>query len=389
MWRKLLFFGLLYFIQGAALAYIINFQKPYLAGSGVSKEAIGLFTSLLLIPFIIKILLGYISDRYPIGKWGARKPYMVLGLFIFTLSFLAMAQVNPGDNFPLFAIAVWFASLGLAWFDTCADGWAVDVSSDEEQGYVQAAMIAGKALGMILMAGLFGLMALRYGFSSIFLTIAGLTVLVLIVVLNVKHQPKPREAEVFVHKWKDALSGFYLFFVLFGLTYAIASAGNDGLITLQYSEVSHASSLDVGYFGVLRGVGALIGALAFALIRPRVSMKTAHLSAVVILGGACLLPLLQIPPLLAAVIWGTAWGFQETSYVTLAMKFAQGRWAATMFATSMIFSNLGTSIGEGIGAPLVPRIGYDGVFIMYALIGWFSVLWLMRTFQFMKRAGHS
>ncbi|NJM09943.1 MAG: hypothetical protein HC883_03370, partial [Bdellovibrionaceae bacterium] len=54
MWRKLLFFCLLYFIQGAALAYVINFQKPYLAGQGIPKETIGLFTSLLLIPFIAK-----------------------------------------------------------------------------------------------------------------------------------------------------------------------------------------------------------------------------------------------------------------------------------------------------------------------------------------------
>lgn len=386
MWRKLLFFGLLYFIQGAALAYIINFQKPFLAGNGVSKEAIGLFTGLLLVPFMAKILLGYISDKFPVGKWGSRKPYMIFGLTLFSCAFFGMSLIDPGQNFPLFATAVWFASLGLAWFDTCADGWAVDVSSEEEQGYVQASMIGGKAIGMIVMAGLFGVMALRYGFPSIFLTICALAIAVLIIVLNVKYKVEPHKVEVYVYKWRDALKGFYLYFVLFGLIYAIASAGTDGLVTLHFSEMMKATSLDVGFFGACRGLGALLGALIFALIRPRVSMQSAHYSAVIVLGFGCLLPLAGLPPLLAAVLWGVAWGFQETSYVTLAMKFAQGRWAATMFATSMIFSNLGVSVGEGIGAPLVPRIGYDGVFILYALLAWFSILWLIRSFHLMKRA---
>jgi MFS family permease len=389
MWRKLLFFGLLYFIQGAALAYIINFQKPYLVESGVSKDAIGLFTSLLLIPFIAKIFLGYISDRFPLGRFGSRKPYMVIGLTIFTLAFLSLANVTPKDNFPLFAVSVWFASLGLAWFDACADGWAVDVSTKEEQSPVQASMIAGKAVGMIMMAGLFGLMAYRYGFSSIFLTIAGLAIIVLAIVLNVKHMTPVKDVEVFVHNWRDALSGYYLFFLFFGLICAVASAGNDGLITLHYAEVFKADSVDVGLFGVSRGVGALLGAGGFAFVRSRVTAFKSYASAALLLGGGCLLSSLPIPPLVSAALWGVCWGFQETSFVTMAMTFAQGKWAATIFATSMIFANLGVSVGEGIGAPLVPRIGYDGVFMVYAAFAWASLIFLCLTFHFMKKAGHS
>jgi predicted MFS family arabinose efflux permease len=180
-----------------------------------------------------------------------------------------------------------------------------------------------------------------------------------------------------------------LFFVLFGLICAIANAGNDGLITLHYAEVFKADSMDVGLFGVNRGIGALFGAAGFAFVRARVTAFKAYAGAAVLLGVGCLFSSLPIPPLVAALMWGFCWGFQETSFVTMAMTFAQGKWAATMFATSMIFANLGVSIGEGIGAPLVPRIGYDGVFMVYAAFAWFSLIFLSLTFRFIKKAGHS
>lgn len=388
MWRKLLFFGLLYFIQGAALAYIINFQKPYLASMGVSKGAIGLFTSLLMIPFIAKIFLGYISDRFKIGKWGSRKPYMVIGLSIFTLAFLAMSRVSPAENFPLFAVCVWCASLGLAWFDTCADGWAVDVTEENQQSSVQASMVGGKATGMILMAGLFGLMAQTWGFSSVFLTIAGMAVIVLVIVLSVPHPGQNPSRDIFVSNWRDVFKGYFIFLCLFSSICAFSSAGNDGLLTFHFKEIFKADSLQVGVFGVWRGLGALLGAAAFALVRPRVSMFKAHASACVLLGFGCLLSLLHLEPLHAAALWGIAWGYQETSFVTLAMRFAQGRWAATIFASTMIFANIGVAVGEGVGAPSVPRIGWDGVFMIYAFAGWFSLAILAMTFQQMKKAGH-
>ena len=57
------------------------------------------------------------------------------------------------------------------------------------------------------------------------------------------------------------------------------------------------------------------------------------------------------------------------------------RLAATLFALGMICSNLGTSIGEALGAPLVPQIGYSGVFVMFALICWASLTLVKISFH--------
>ncbi len=384
MWRHRLFFSVLYFIQGAALAYIINFQKPYLNGEGVSKEAIGIFTSLLLLPFIAKVGLGWLSDRLPFGsraKRGVRKPYMIMGLGLFAICYLAISFLQPGDEFFTFAVLTWFASLGLALFDTCADAWAIDCASPSEQGAIQASMIAGKSLGLLTMAFLFGQMVDFWGFAAVFKTLASLAIVVLLVVIFVPYKKVQSEDEPLLKSWRELTQGFYIAFALFGVTYSVASFGTDGLLSLYLSEVKGDSVAALGNFGVVRGVGALAGAALYVLIGRQLGLLKTQYLAVIFLIMGCLLPLLSLPSLLIGLGWGMCWGFQETAYVTLAMRFARGAWAASFFAIAMIFSNLGTSLGEILGAPLISKIGYSGVFMGFALVASLSLFFVPIAFS--------
>jgi PAT family beta-lactamase induction signal transducer AmpG len=370
MWRYLLFFAWLYFIQGAALAYVINFQKPFLSGQGVSEQTLGLFTSLLLLPFILKVFIGILSDRVPWGHWGSRKPYMTVGLCLFAGSYFGLSQIPPRDHFLQFAVLTWLASLGLAMFDTCADGWAVDVADESEQSSIQAAMIAGKSLGLILMSFGFGVLAESHGYGIVFQILSVLSLTVLAVVLWIPYTPRSVSVEVVtVGHWSDLLKGFYLVFALFGVLYSISSFGTDGLLTLHLSRLG-ASAFQIGEFGMSRGVGSLLGAGAYALLSRRLGLVRAQFLALVLLGLGCLLPLSDWPWMLRGGLWGMAWGFQETAFVTLAMRYAEGPWAATFFAISMIFSNLGTSLGEALAAPNVPAYGFNGVFLAMAVLAW-------------------
>lgn len=361
----LFFFASLYFLQGAAFAYVVNFQKPFLAGQGVDKATLGLFTSLLLLPFILKVFLGMLSDRR-----GGRKPYMLVGLALYAAGYAALAFLNPATQFPAFAAVTWMASLGLALFDTCADGWAIDVAEEREQSAVQAAMIAGKSLGLITMAFGFGWIAERYGYAFVFLTLSGLAALIAVVVASRRYRPRARAVVAAGPRWRDLLTPAYGAFALFGILYSIASFGTDGLLSLFLTEARGLAPSALGGFGVARGVGALLGAGAYVLATRKLSLARAQVLALVALGGGCLLPLTDLDGLALGLLWGLAWGFQETAFVTLAMRFAEGAWAATFFAIAMIFSNVGTALGEALAAPLVPAVGYGTVFSAFALVAW-------------------
>ncbi|MGE0527399.1 MAG: MFS transporter, partial [Bdellovibrionales bacterium] len=329
MWRHVSFFALLYFIQGAAFAYIVNFQKPFLAENGVSKQTLGLFTSLLLIPFIAKVFLGMLSDRLPWGRWGARKPYMVLGLAGFALCYATLSRVSPATDFPLFAGLTWLASLGLALFDTCADGWAIDVAGTSEQSVIQAAMISGKSLGLILMSWGFGFLAQMGGFQTIFMALAILSMVVLGVVMITPHTGRVEPCAAPLSEWRDLLRSSYLYFAGFGIVYSIASFGTDGLLTLYLADARLANVYELGVFGVARGLGAFLGAILFVRVMGRGELNRSLFISVAVLGVGCLSPLLNPPLLSLGVFWGACWGFQETAYVTAAMRFSQGSWAAS------------------------------------------------------------
>lgn len=182
-------------------------------------------------------------------------------------------------------------------------------------------------------------------------------------------------------KWGDLRRGFYLAFAAFGIVYSIASFGTDGLLTLFLSETKAVEASGLGTFGVARGLGALLGAVLLSLISRRKGLLKAQYMALSALVLGCLLPLLPLPVLLVGLLWGVCWGLQETAYVTLSMRFAQGAWSATFFAMAMIFSNVGTSLGEALGSPLVPKIGYSGVFLGFAAVAALSAVFVPKAFS--------
>ncbi|TFH30717.1 MAG: hypothetical protein E4G98_01525 [Promethearchaeota archaeon] len=74
--------GVFYFVQGGAFAAIMMMVVFLQDQLGVeSTKAIG-YQSLILLPWYIKIVFGFVSDKYPIKNLGKRHPYIFLaGIF--------------------------------------------------------------------------------------------------------------------------------------------------------------------------------------------------------------------------------------------------------------------------------------------------------------------
>ncbi len=253
-----------------------------------------------------------------LSDWtGRRKPFMTGGLLVFALCFFALAHIDPGDHFLVFALVLWTASLALAWFDTCADGWAVDSSEQHEQSHIQAAMTSGKSLGLVTMSITFGFSGDAPRFLNHFQSDRCIGAVVLVVVWLTEPPKQHRKSDGLVEGWRSLLKSHYVFFALYACVYAVASMGTDGLVTLHLSQTREAGSLDIGFFGMARGMGAFVGAISFALIRPRIGVKPAQYLALLLLALGCLVPLVEPALLTYAGAWGFCWGFQETAFVTL------------------------------------------------------------------------
>jgi PAT family beta-lactamase induction signal transducer AmpG len=119
-------FGLIYFAEGAILSYFTALNSLYLLSFDLQMSQVGLIGAIALIPFVIKIFMGMLSDQVNLFGLGYRKPYILIGLLLQCGCLLLVPSVNPGQNFWLFAFLAFTLMMGQALYDTTTDGLALD-----------------------------------------------------------------------------------------------------------------------------------------------------------------------------------------------------------------------------------------------------------------------
>jgi PAT family beta-lactamase induction signal transducer AmpG len=179
-------FALLYFAQGAVLSYNTALNAIYLLSIGISMSRIGIISGIALTPFVLKIFLGMLSDRVNFLNFGHRKPYIVMGLFIQAICLVFVPFINPGDNFALYGLAAFLVMTGMALYDTTTDGLALDTTPKEEEGTIQGFMVGGRAMGVVVLSSLIGVLAQQVSWFAAFWVLALLTLVPLVMVFGYK-----------------------------------------------------------------------------------------------------------------------------------------------------------------------------------------------------------
>ncbi len=368
---RLSMFAALYVVQGVGLAYFSNFQKPYLDSLGISPNAIGALTFVLQIPFILKIFIGMLSDKVNLLGMGHRKPYMLLGLILAALAFGGATFALPDANFLLFAALVTLGSFSVTLFDSTTDGLAIDSTPHDEQALVQGVMVGGRAAAFIALSLIFGMLVQRVGYRIVF-PIIGLSMLLpLLWVARVREPARDATARFQWGAFKALGQPRFLLFALYAVVYSIGSFGTDGLVTYFMRVRFGATEGVIGQYGALRGVGAIIGALAGGVLIDRLGRKRSAYAGVLLISIMAALIGAATGArgvLWMGLVWGAVWAFQETLFFALAMDIADARIAASMFAIMMGISNLGSAVADGLATALSDDWGFAAVF------GWLAVI---------------
>jgi MFS family permease len=169
---RYLLFGALYFAQGAILAYFTALNALYLLSFNLTMSQVGVFSAIALIPFVLKIFFGMLSDRVSLLGRGHRKPYIVLGLLIQATGLVIAPFIHPGLYYWEFALLAFILMAGMALYDTCTDGLALDTTPAAEQGTIQGVMVGGRALGVVVISAAIGALAQHTGWTVAFWTLA-------------------------------------------------------------------------------------------------------------------------------------------------------------------------------------------------------------------------
>ena len=382
---RLTLFAALYFAQGTMMSYFLTFNILYLGEYGYGPADVGIFQAVLVIPFLLKIFLGMLSDGVNLFGMGHRKPYILIGLLGQAITMLILPHIPVGDGLGTFAIVAFIASTSMALYDTCTDGLALDTTPEKEQGTVQGVMVGARAAGILLMLLVGGAIAESWGWSWLFYLVSLLVIPTLFLVGRVEEGSVGVKQEKFQwSSFKAFGKGEVLMVAAMGLIYALAL---DGVLTFLGDYVMNVLDVSLGNTSVLVAlsmVGRIVGALSNSRVTDRIGHRPSLFVAIGLTSFACVgLALGGGVPLVAlfAFLFGLAYGYYSAIYAAVAMDLSDPRIAASMFAIFMMFLNLGTVGGQALGGVLTESLGFAGMALVMGGVNLVNVLLVVLAFR--------
>jgi PAT family beta-lactamase induction signal transducer AmpG len=362
-------FALLYFSQGTILSYFTALNGLYFLDHGLSMTDVGIFATIALIPFVIKVFLGILSDRVNLLGLGHRKPYILLGLTVQVICLIAAPYIHPGTAYWAFVAMAFILQMGMALYDTCTDGLALDTATEEEKGTIQGLMVGGRAAGVVITATFVGLLAEHVSWAAVFWLLAGFTLLPIPLVLGVRESLWPTDR---AFQWK-AFATFKQTAVValaaMGFLFFLIIAGANQLVNPYLESRYNIGLSTAGFVTTVWGIGVVLGGAAGGWLIDRIGDRRAVIAAL----GLSLISILALAFVVSpAMTWplvtlfGLSYGTYQTVYFALAMKLTDPRIAASMYSILMAVVNVAQGVGMGLSGLMADTLGFRWAFAVIA-----------------------
>jgi MFS family permease len=127
-------------------------------------------------PWIFKFVPGPLIDFY--RKFG-RKRFIIVGGLTGAFCLFPLTILDPVNNIIPFTILFFISHFGIVFLDVTADAWAIETTSYNERGKINASMAAGLFSIWALCDIFFAFIGQSFGYSIVFI-IAGILILVLL-----------------------------------------------------------------------------------------------------------------------------------------------------------------------------------------------------------------
>lgn len=381
-------FGLLYFTQGTILSFFTALNALYLLGNGVDMTRIGILGTIALLPFVLKVFLGMLSDKVNLFGLGHRKPYIFIGLAVQLICLIIVPLIDPGQFFSLYVAIAFILQLGMALYDTCTDGLALDTTPVSEKGTIQAFMVGGRAVGVIVTASLVGLLAEYVSWTAVFYSLAILTLPPVFFLFRVKESPRPQERTFDWHAFSAFKKLPVIALAVIGFVFFLIIVGTNQIVNPFLQDKFQISLSTAGYFTTVWGVGVVLGSIFGGGLINRIGNRNAVLASM----GVALVSILALAGInslglawFLVAVFGVCYGTYQTVYFALAMEYTDPRIAATMFSILMAVTNIGQGIGLGMTGLFADRLGYQITFVIMALLNLIALPFLPMVFGARKK----
>lgn len=263
-----------YFIAGATGIASVATTFYYKDDLGLSPAQVSLLGSIAIIPWSIKPLYGFFSDRQPI--WGfRRKPYLFLSGLLGAAGYFSMATWV--HSYGTVMIALLLSGLGFALADVIVDGIVAERSkSQKEAGKLQSICRASIMIGALTVAYFSGILVESIGPRNVFFITGTLPLLTSVLALVITERESEGSLLSLKETWttfRRAITKDLLWAVVFVFVWRATPSSGGALSYYMIDELG----FDAEFFGRLSLIShgmSIVGVLIFRKMLLNISLRT-------------------------------------------------------------------------------------------------------------------
>jgi len=368
-WHKYFLFSSLYFSEGIQAAFATVIIPIYLLDKGFSLPMSTLIAGIGGAPWYLKFILGPSTDYfYKLGK----KPFIIIGGLLGAFCLFILIIIDPIVFLIPFTIFLFLSHLGITYMDVSCDGWAIQISKENERGKINGTMFAGLYGGIAIGTSLIASIAQAYGYGMSFLVCGIIILIITIYPFLVKEskisEKRPKIVSILKMEFKKkntqlvaficALNGICIGILLF-------------VLPLYMKTILKMDISQIGLIITVYPITFLVGSLFGGALSDRWGRKI--ILYIFISAGIILYPTLLYANTwqIFAIIYGVC-GFIDGVYGAaigaLMMDHCNPKIGSTQYSILASILNFGEFGTGSISGSLVAMIGYGRMFLLSSWI---------------------
>ena len=166
---------ILYVGQGMPIGLFWFAIPAWMAVNGASAADVGSVAALTALPWSLKLVNGFIMDRYTFLAMGRRRAWILGAQSVMILFLLVAVALDPSVKDVLILGSIGFAvNMATTFQDVAVDGLAVDIMTEDERARGSGMMFGGQAIGIAAATAICGFVIEDFGAPAAFLIVAAL-----------------------------------------------------------------------------------------------------------------------------------------------------------------------------------------------------------------------
>lgn len=349
--------AIFYFFQGASFAAIFMIAVFLQEEHNVPDNDALFYQTLFLLPWLLKVFLGLLSDNVSFKKFGRRRPYIFFGVIIGIFGWFGFALLET-FNF-LNIILAFLLTSSVAIVDTVFDSLGIDITPAHRRSAMQGVGWGFRGLGGALSGIIFGVLVEKIGWSPVYMIFGTLLIIgsftCLIIPEPTNHLGEIKGSDI---KWKDLKNEFTKKTTIISTVFNILGGSALAIVTVMNTFLNQEfgiSITDIGMTFSIFAIGQFFGAISIGFITSKFSISKVMII-VCSLYGSLILFFLFDPFVNLSVIYliigimGALNGSYETIQMRISMEFSVGKLSGTMYSWFNSMANLGQL---ALGAQLI------------------------------------